>query len=182
MHLLQTLKEAGYEIILGDNFNEKQTNNNIISDITDKMNMKELLRKFGKHDISTYIRGSNQMDKIFCTKNLLEEITTAELLGFETPVSSDHQPIKITIKIHNKNTDEQQQYNQQKTLISNNMQSVKKYINAKYQMTKAKNFFKRIEKIHESQSIKEELDKIDHTITEINLKAETKIRKVKDNG
>jgi nucleoside-diphosphate-sugar epimerase len=59
MHLLQTLKEEGYEIILGDNFNEKQSNNNIISDITDKMNMKELLRKFGKHDISTYIRGSN---------------------------------------------------------------------------------------------------------------------------
>jgi hypothetical protein len=182
MHLLQTLKEEGYEIILGGDFNEKQSNNNIISDIIDKMNMKELLRKFGKHDISTYIRGNNQIDKIFCTKNLLEKITNAELLRFETPVSSDHQPTKINLKIHNKNTDEQQQYNQQRTLISNNMQSVTKYINAKYQMMKAKNIFKRIEKIQESQSIKEELDEIDQTITEINLKAETKIRKVKDNG
>jgi vacuolar-type H+-ATPase subunit E/Vma4 len=59
MHLLQTLIEKGYEKISGGDFNEKQSNNNIISDITDKMNMKELLRKFGKHDISTYIRGSN---------------------------------------------------------------------------------------------------------------------------
>jgi hypothetical protein len=147
MHLLQTLKEEGYEIILGGDFNEKQSNNNIISDITDKMNMKELLWKFGKHDISTYIRGSNQINKIFCTKNMLEEITNAEAVGFKTPVSSDHQPIKITLKIQNKNTDEQQQYNQQRTLISNNMQSVTKYINAKYQMMKAKNIFKRIEKI-----------------------------------
>jgi hypothetical protein len=62
------------------------------------MNMKELLRKFGKHDISTSIRGRNQIDKIFCTKNLLEEITNAELLGFETPVSSDHQLIEITFE------------------------------------------------------------------------------------
>jgi hypothetical protein len=182
IHLLQTLKEEGYEIILGGDFNEKQSNDNIISNITDKMNMKELLRKFGKHDIATYIRGSNQIDKIFCTKNLLEEITNAELLGFETPVSSDHQPIEITLKIQNKNKDEQQQYNQQRTLTSNNMQSLTRYINAKYQMMKAKNIFKRIEKIQESRSIKEELDKIDQTITEINLKAETKIRKVKDNG
>jgi hypothetical protein len=48
------------------------------------------------------------------------------------------------------------------------MQLVTKYINAKIP-------------VQESQSIKEELDKIDQTITEINLKAETKIRKVKDN-
>jgi hypothetical protein len=59
------------------------------------------------------------------------------------------------------------------------MQSVTKYIIAKYQMMKAKKIFKRIEKIQESQSIKEELEKINQTITEINLKAETKIRKEK---
>jgi hypothetical protein len=70
MYLFQTLKEEGYEIILGGDFNEKQSTNNIISYITDKMNMKELLRKFGKQDKSTYIRGSSQINKIFCTKNL----------------------------------------------------------------------------------------------------------------
>jgi hypothetical protein len=81
---------------------------------------------------------------------MLEEITNAELLGFETPGSSDHQPIKITLKIHCKNTEEQQQYNQQRTLISNNMQSVTKYINVKYQMMRVKNIFKKIEKIQDN--------------------------------
>jgi porphobilinogen deaminase len=62
------------------------------------------------------------------------------------------------------------------------MQSVTKYINAKYKMMKARNMFKRIEQIQKSTSIKEELDQIDQIITEINLKAEKKIRKIKDNG
>jgi hypothetical protein len=101
-------------IFRGD-FYEKQNNDIIISDITDKMNMKEILRRFGKQDISTYVRGSNQINKLFCTKNLLEEITNSELFGYETPVSSDHQPIKMTIKINNNNTNNSHQHNQQRT-------------------------------------------------------------------
>jgi hypothetical protein len=103
-------------------------------------------------------------------------------LGYENPVSSDHQPFKMTIKINNNNTDDSHQNNKQRTLISKNMQLVIKYINAKYQMMKARNIFKIIEKIQESNSIKEELDQINRTITDINLKAEKKIRKFNDKG
>jgi hypothetical protein len=46
------VKEEGCEIILGGDVNEKQNNDNLIADITEKMNIKEILRRF-KKDIST---------------------------------------------------------------------------------------------------------------------------------
>jgi hypothetical protein len=64
MNLIQSLKEEGKEIILGGDFNEKQNNDHVITDITDKMNMKEILRSFEQQDKSTYIKGSTQIDKI----------------------------------------------------------------------------------------------------------------------
>jgi hypothetical protein len=87
--LLQILKEEGYKIILGGDFNEKQSNNNIKLDITDKMNMKELLRKFGKQNISTYIRGSNQINKIFINLHQRKQPNQQNILH-KKPVRRDN--------------------------------------------------------------------------------------------
>jgi hypothetical protein len=66
--------------------------------------------------------------------------------------------------------------------MSNNMHSVKTYINSKYQTMKSKNIFQRIQGIIKKDLTSETLEKIDQDIVEISLKAERKVKRNIDNG
>ena len=178
--LIQSLQSDEYEIILGGDFNEYEVNHNVLEDIIEKTHMKDVLRAFQLQDIPTYNRGSYQIDKIFCTSNLLHSIDGIELQGYSTPIASDHQPIQVILS--NPINNQSKEMGSQRYLLSNNMHSVTKYLNYRYQMLKSLNIFKKIDNMVNQYCDKEEFNQIDQLITKINIKAEKKVRRQIDNG
>ena len=146
--------------------------------------MKDVLRRFGLHDIPTYSRGTHQIDKVFCSENITESIKTVEMLGYDTSIASDHQPIKLTLTLRAKSEDNMM--DSQRFLFSNNAKSVTKYIQIKHKMLITQNIYKRIEIAdkhpEKHKDISRELQEIDQILTEISKKSEKKVRKMLDNG
>ena len=141
--------------------------------------MKDVLRAFQLQDIPTFNRGSYQIDKIFCTFNLLHSIADIELRGYSTPIASDHQPIQVILS--NSIDKQSKEMGFQRYLLSNNMHTVTKYLNYRYQMMKSMNIFKRMEKMVNQHYDKDEFNLIYHLITKINIKTEKKVRRHIDN-
>jgi Reverse transcriptase-like len=178
--LIAEQQKLGFQIIIGGDFNEHNTTNSVLTDIQETHYLQNAMEKHNLHNQETYKHSHHILDKMFCAHKFYHRLSNAKLMGYHTPIHTDHQPLSAHFQLHA--TPSTQINSSARKLISSNMTIVTKYLQYKYNRMLTERLFDRIEQFSKGPVNKEEADSIDTTIIQISLDAEKKIRAYPDNG
>ena len=143
------------------------------------LGMENITSPAGERTSATHKTGSKTIDHIWVAKSLVPLVKRFRYIPFNFGFDADHRGMFIDIK--SKEVDDlQTSGRRRRKLKSKNPKSVKSYLKIVMKAIQCQNIEGRIAKVEGSKNLTEEeereLDKINQTLTEILLKAESKLQ------
>jgi exonuclease III len=187
--VIEEQQKLGFQIIVGGDFNKHHNTNNILTNpqekyylwnALEKYNLWNALEKYNLHHQDTYKHSHHILDKILCTRDLYHQIVKAKLMGYQTSVTTDHQPLLVHYKIQKQ--PDNHSNSMERKLISSNITTVTKYLQYKNNRMCSERLFKRIQAFSHWEGTEDKANIINSRIIQIILDAETRLRTYLDTG
>jgi hypothetical protein len=172
-NFIAQLQQKEHHIIIGGDFNEKSSHNNILQDILSKYRLVNVISLNQEETKSTYKRGPHALNKIFASPLLVNQTTQARICEQDMLIQTDHSLILLHIKISGAHIFEFRE----RLLASSHANKVSTYIKEVYTQMEKQNLLVQIQELDYKTVTQWELNAIDEKFTKIRLVAESKLGK-----